>query len=286
MNTLIKQNDSRQRNLPKSLLKGAVINLGVQALGKNLNKNNFWQSLLVGAAGGFGDYFGGNVAMGAVLGCGNALINKSNFLGTTAKYAALSFSADGVMKIAEAKAEEPFENKRWKIVLDYRLPGGDLPFYHQNDPSVGCTQETLNSIGEYLRVPIRIWDYPVDWDTNDKGYKNGADFELLAAANGLYTEIVPKYKQPNELSKHNPDIVGRNLIQNFPMAITYETNGNLPHTVGINRIVRLKNIVNPKKADRYIIQVMDPLYSGKYQILPLEKFYYGKIVLVKSKSYA
>ena len=105
-NSTLKQNDSRERNLAKSLLKGAVVNVGIQVLGKNLNKDNFWQTLLVGAAGGFGDYFGGNVAMGAILGGGNALINKSNFLGTTAKYAALSFAADGALKIAEAKAEE------------------------------------------------------------------------------------------------------------------------------------------------------------------------------------
>ena len=115
-NSTLKQNDSRERNLAKSLLKGAVVNVGIQVLGKNLNKDNFWQTLLVGAAGGFGDYFGGNVAMGAILGGGNALINKSNFLGTTAKYAALSFAADSMLKIAEAKAEK-LSNDKWKIRL-------------------------------------------------------------------------------------------------------------------------------------------------------------------------
>ncbi len=50
MKTINKKNPSR------SLLKGTMI----KALNKNLNKNNFWQTLLVGATGGLGDYFGSN----------------------------------------------------------------------------------------------------------------------------------------------------------------------------------------------------------------------------------
>ncbi len=106
----------KTKNFAKSVLKSAAVTLSVQALGKNLNKDNFGQTLLVIAAGGLGDYFGGNVAMGAVLGGGNAPINKSNFLGTTAKYAALSFAADSMLKIAEAKAEK-LSNNKWKIRL-------------------------------------------------------------------------------------------------------------------------------------------------------------------------
>jgi len=101
----------KTKNFAKSVLKSAAVTLSVQALGKNLNKDNFGQTLLVIAAGGLGDYFGGNTAMGAILGGGNALINKSNFLGTTAKYAALSFAADSMLKIAEAKAEELSNDK-------------------------------------------------------------------------------------------------------------------------------------------------------------------------------
>ncbi|MCR4558778.1 MAG: hypothetical protein K5685_01705 [Bacteroidales bacterium] len=285
-NSTLKQNDSRQRNLAKSLLKGAVINFGVQALGKNLNKDNFWQTLLVGAAGGLGDYFGGNTAMGAILGGGNALINKSNFLGTTAKYATLSFAADGMLKIAEAKAEE-LSNDKWKIRIDYHLPGGDLPLYHQKDPAVGCTQETLKSIGEYLRVPIRIWDYPVDWDTNKDGYKNGADFMQLALANGLYVEDVEKKEKKGSTEFYTPDYVGNLLSRNYPMALTYNVPGDLPHTVGVNRILRLQNTVNPKKADKYVIQVMDPLYENGYKTLPFQTFRRSAIIrLVSTKSYA
>ena len=65
----------KTKTLSRSLLKGTVVNLGLQLANRNLSKNNFWQTLLVGAAGGFGDYFGGNTAMGAIIGGGNALIN-------------------------------------------------------------------------------------------------------------------------------------------------------------------------------------------------------------------
>ncbi|MBQ3656640.1 MAG: hypothetical protein II956_07340 [Bacteroidales bacterium] len=105
INCISKQNDSRQRNLAKSVLKSAAVTLSVQALGKNLNKDNFGQTLLVIAAGGLGDYFGGNTAMGAILGGGNALINKTNFLGTATKYAAIGGAVDLLLNATEAKAE-------------------------------------------------------------------------------------------------------------------------------------------------------------------------------------
>ncbi len=56
--------DTKIKNFSRSLLKGTVLNWGLQLANRNLSKNNFWQTLLVGAAGGFGDYFGGNTAMG------------------------------------------------------------------------------------------------------------------------------------------------------------------------------------------------------------------------------
>ena len=74
MTTLTKRNDSLARNLGRSLLKGAAVNFGLQAIGGNLRKDNIWQTLLVGVAGGFGDYLGGNTAMGAILGGGNAIV--------------------------------------------------------------------------------------------------------------------------------------------------------------------------------------------------------------------
>ena len=45
----------KTKTLSRSLLKGTVLNLGLQLAKRNLSKNNFWQTLLVGAAGGFGD---------------------------------------------------------------------------------------------------------------------------------------------------------------------------------------------------------------------------------------
>ncbi len=107
MTTLTKRKDSPAWNLGRSLLKSTAVNFGLQAIGGNLRKDNIWQTLLVGVAGGFGDYLGGNTAMGAILGGGNAIINKSNFVGTTAKYALCGAAADVVLRVAEAKAAEP-----------------------------------------------------------------------------------------------------------------------------------------------------------------------------------
>ena len=84
MTSLTKRQDSPAWNLGRSLLKGAAVNFGLQAIGGNLRKDNIWQTLLVGVAGGFGDYLGGNTAMGAILGGGNAIINKSHFVGISA----------------------------------------------------------------------------------------------------------------------------------------------------------------------------------------------------------
>jgi hypothetical protein len=44
--------DTKIKNFSRSLLKGTVVNLGLQLANRNLSKNNFWQTLLVGAAGG------------------------------------------------------------------------------------------------------------------------------------------------------------------------------------------------------------------------------------------
>ena len=43
----------KTKNFAKSVLKSAAVTLSVQALGKNLNKDNFGQTLLVIAAGGW-----------------------------------------------------------------------------------------------------------------------------------------------------------------------------------------------------------------------------------------
>lgn len=98
--------ETKEKSFSRSLLKGTVLNLGLQLANRNLNKNNVWQTLLVGAAGGVGDYFLGNAAMGAILGSGNALVNKTKDFETAAKYAAIGGAADLLLNVAEAKAEE------------------------------------------------------------------------------------------------------------------------------------------------------------------------------------
>ncbi|MBR6176768.1 MAG: hypothetical protein IKQ70_02650, partial [Bacteroidales bacterium] len=222
----------------------------------------------------------------SIFGGGNALINKTSVPKSLAKYAAIGTTARLMLNIPEvlSKINPDYETNKWKVRFIYKLPNGNLPFYHQNDPSIGCTQETLKSIGDYLGVPIPFLDYQNS--IIKPGYQHGADFELLAQANGLYTEMIPKLQQDKEKPHNDLGYVGNRLLWNLPMAITYERQGDLPHTVGINRIIQLKNIDNPKKADKYVVEVMDPLLVNKYTTLPLDYFYYGKIVLVKPKQYA
>ena len=109
----------KTKSLSRSLLKGTVVNLGLQLANRNLSKNNFWQTLLVGAAGGFGDYFGGNTAMGAIIGGGNALINKTKDFGTAVKYAAIGGAADLLLKVKEAKALKPYQDEPIPITDEF-----------------------------------------------------------------------------------------------------------------------------------------------------------------------
>lgn len=254
-NSTLKQNDSRERNLAKSLFKSAVVNLGVQALGKNLNKDNFWQTLLVGAAGGFGDYFGGNVAMGAILGGGNALINKSNFLGTTAKYAALSFAADGALKIAEAKAEELPEKDKWETVWDSKLPKGDLNFVAQANPRVGCTQAVLESIAMYLNKPIIFTEYNNGYDFYDYA-ANKNKFTVKTIYNGTRAKT-SELKSLETLCEET----GKYLQAGWPVAATY-FNGEFYHTVGIMQITKKRKLTKGIYKYRYDIKMMNPADSG------------------------
>ena len=108
----------KNKTLSRSLLNGTVLNLGLQLANRNLSKNNFWRTLLVGAAGGFGDYFGGNTAMDAIIGGGNALINKTKDFGTAVKYAAIGGAADLLLKVKEAKAEvmDPLYENEYRVL--------------------------------------------------------------------------------------------------------------------------------------------------------------------------
>jgi len=53
MNSVIKTTDSpRHTFLPASLLKGAAVNMVIQALGSKLKRETLFKTLLVGALGG------------------------------------------------------------------------------------------------------------------------------------------------------------------------------------------------------------------------------------------
>lgn len=293
-------NSSVLQTIGISALKGAAINLGVQAVGRNLKKDNLLSTLAVGAVAGIADSFieskipnSRGIASGAMsgllLGGGNAIINKSSIGGTALKYAVITAVVEGVFNIARANAIPNYETKNWKIRRIYKLPNGNLPFYHQKNSSFGCTQETLKSICDYLKIPIAFLDYPVDLNPTNKNkqrveYRDGADFEQLAKANGLNVETAAHF-EVNGNRQFNPDIIGAFLENNIPLAITYTVPGDLPHTVGINRIIRLKNILKPTKEDRYIIEVMDPLYYNRYQQLPINVFNTGTIRLVQYPNY-
>lgn len=177
MNVLTKTtNISPQRNFPLSILKGAAVNIGLQALGHNLSKDNFWQTLLVGAAGGVGNYLGGNTAMGAILGGGNAIINKSHFVGTTAKYAAWGAFADLVMKVAVAKAEPVVINK----VID---PNGYLKRKGVNFIHAHCT-----NIKEWTSEDAGSADYNLTSDKLESKVLIAA-FELAMSTKQFQTAL-------------------------------------------------------------------------------------------------
>ena len=57
--------------------------------------------------------------MSAILGSGNALINNTKFLSTTAKYAAIGGAADLLLNVTKEKAEEPYKNEPIPITDDF-----------------------------------------------------------------------------------------------------------------------------------------------------------------------
>ncbi len=254
------------KSLSRSLLKGTVVNLGLQLANRSLNKNNFWQTLLVGAAGGFGDYFGGNAAMGAIIGGGNALINKTKDFSTAIKYAAIGGAADLLLKVKEAKAEELPGKIRWQTIETFKLPNGDLPIYRQTKEYVGCTHATLISIAKYLGYNTT----DLEKEERNLGESDGSDFYQLAKQKGFNVAYID-----NDIRE-----VGLKLQQNCPAAITYNpVSGGNPHTVAINKIEYQKNINNPKRT-RYLIKTMNPLYSTWYTLSETE-FMNGRIRIIK-----
>ena len=263
----------KEKSLSRSLLKGTILNLGLQLANRNLSKNNFWQTLLVGAAGGFGDYFGGNTAMGAIIGGGNALINKTKDFGTAVKYAAIGGAADLLLKVKEAKAEELPGKDVWTILEDYHLPKGDLRPHSQRGNEAGCAQATLDSIAEYLGKAIKT-----------AKYYEGYDFTMLAKLNDIYADDLDKMLV-GKRKINVPNIVGSYLNRGFPAALTYNNDG-IQHIVGINRIQKERKEIIDKKGVvsekfRWRVQIMNPLNEGSLEFISISLFEAGLVSIVR-----
>ena len=259
---LLESKNSVLQNIGISALKGAAINLGVQAVGRNLRKDNLFSTLAVGAVAGIADSFieskisnSNGIASGAMtgllLGGGNAIINKSSIGGTALKYAVITAVVEGVFNIARANANDFTDGDKWIILEDYHLPKGDLKIHRQEfNNKAGCTQATLNSIAEYLGVPVKT-----------DCINTGEDFTDLAQQNDMVAY---------DLSKHYVDKryiniaweVGEYLKRGYPAAMTYNNLGTY-HVVGITQITKeCKEIVQKDGSKslkyRYRIKIMNP----------------------------
>ena len=160
--------------------------------------------------------------------------------------------------------------RTWQETRTYSLPAtasspdGNLPIHQQADPAVGCTQEVLESIVEYKTGQVLNLDK-----------SSGADFVELAGSDAVRSLNLNVSRAYN-----NAHIIGTNMLNGNPSAITYD-NGGVQHTVGINKIT----ITQTTSARGVIsfqttIQVMNPLNST-YQTLPMSSFNNGVIRTVK-----
>ncbi len=150
----------------------------------------------------------------------------------------------------------------WEVTYDYQLPStwsspdGDLPIHNQTDPSVGCTQKTLESMADYR---MQDFDIPID---------GSADFRELAESWGY--EVNRNY--------NNVHRIGSQILKGNLSAITYN-NGGVQHTVGINRIQVMRTTRLFGNGFRYknIITVMNPLVKDSYYRLSNSLFNSGVI---------
>jgi RHS repeat-associated protein len=155
-----------------------------------------------------------------------------------------------------------YDNKAWDETIVYNLPEtksspeGNLPIHMQDDPTVGCTQEVMESLVEYrFGTELRL----------DKSA--GADFRLLGGELGY--DVKRNY---NDVHR-----VGKEMLKGNPSAITYD-NGGTMHTVGINKISVFQRVKLFGGGYRYKsnIQVMNPLYKT-YRSLPYSSFRNGVV---------
>ena len=144
---------------------------------------------------------------------------------------------DGI--IAEAKNTDFWTGNKWVTTEGHKLPGEGLQIHKQSNKMVGCTQETFESISEYLGNPIIVEDKT-----------QGADLFELAKKYG--------YSERNVLTipygeTYNAKYLGLNLDAGRPMGLTYN-----PHTVGINGInfQEVKSIFGITR--KISVQIMNP----------------------------
>ena len=244
MQTSTKRKYSPAWNLSRSLLKGAAVNFGLQAIGGNLRKDNIWQTLLVGVAGGFGDYFGGNTAMGAILGGGNAIINKSHFVGTTAKYALCGAAADMVLKVAKAKAAEPEDATIVNRTID--------PHGYLNRKGVNYIHAHCTNIKEATFEEASSTDFYLTSDRLESKTLVAA-FELAKRTKLVQAAINAFENKANALFFIETDIKNRNVhgyIESYPRdaktsyTVTYNTkNWYVNNHSTLYWIVRI--VINP-----------------------------------------
>ena len=221
-------------------------------------------SFISGAAIGGGAGF----SSGFTTGFGNGLLDGQNFgqaLWSGTKYGfwgGLSGAAMGGLWSgfdAVRDGRDFWGGKPWETTADYSLPNGNLPLKRQPLDDVGCTQTTLESIGDYLGEPVNITDY-----------SQGTDFAQLAKEQGFNVRTVA----------NNEHYVGSRLSLGRPSAITYNNSGTM-HTVGINRIQmqQVARTIGSGFRTRTIIQVMNPLFNT-YQTLSPSLFRSGVIRMI------
>jgi hypothetical protein len=152
------------------------------------------------------------------------------------------------------------QTRTYSLPATASSPDGNLPIHQQINPEVGCTQEVLESIVEYKYGTVLNLDKSA-----------GADFVQLSRTDAVSNLNIDVTRSPN-----NAHIVGTNMLNGDPWAITYD-NGGVIHTVGINKII-ITQTTSARGVISYqtSVQVMNPL-NNTCQTLPMSSFNSGFI---------
>lgn len=211
--------------------------------------HSFINGMAIGASGGGSSGFicGAGNSWLKGEGLGKGILMGIHGMGSGGLMAGLTGGiTDGI--IAEAKNTDFWTGNKWVTTEGHKLPGEGLQIHKQSNKMVGCTQETFESISEYLGNPIIVEDKT-----------QGADLFELAKKYG--------YSERNVLTipygeTYNAKYLGLNLDAGRPMGLTYNA-----HTVGINGInfQKVKSIFGITRT-RISVQIMNPL-SDIYQTI-------------------